>query len=250
MPTIPAHNAKDLPTGIAASNVIWDETCAAGEYAARILKRGSRLRLINSGGDACVNFLVYNADRPIERLNIADTVKVQWNAYLGRGKLLLSDMGRVLMSITQDTCGQHDTFCGASNEKCNSSKYGQGANHTPAPNARDRFMLALAKYGLGRKDIPANVNFFKSVKVEEDGALTFNPHSSKPGDYIELRAEMNALVVLANTPHVLDARPIYTATPVRVLAYRGEITGEDDPIRNSTPEASRAFQNVEDYYLE
>jgi len=250
MPTIPARNAKELPVDISSADVTWDETCAAGEYAARILKRGSRLRLINLDGDACVNFLVYNADQPMERLNIADTVKVQWNAYLGEGKLLLSDMGRVLMSITRDTCGQHDTFCGASNEQSNSRKYGQGANHTPAPNARDRFMLALAKYGLGRKDIPANVNFFKTVKVEEDGSLTFNANSSKPGDSIELRAEMNVLVVLANTPHVLDPRATYSATPVRVLAHRGEITGEEDPIRNSTPEALRAFLNVDDYCLE
>lgn len=250
MPTIPARNAKDLPAGVASSDLIWDETLAAGEYAARILKRGSRLRLINLDGDACVNFLVHNADRPIERLNIADTVKVQWNAYLGQGKLLLSDMGCVLMSITHDTCGQHDTFCGASNEKSNARKYRQGENHSQMPNARDRFLLALAKYGLGKKDIPANVNFFKFVKVEEDGGLTFNQNSSKPGDVIELRAEMNVLVVLANTPHVLDPRPTYNATPVRVLAYRGTVTAESDPIRNSTPEALRAFQNVEDYYLQ
>jgi urea carboxylase-associated protein 2 len=249
MPTIPASEAKNLPPGVSSGDVLWDETCAAGENAARILKRGSRLRLINLDGDACVNFLVYNADRPIERLNIADTVKVQWNAYLGPGKLLLSDMGRVLMSITQDTCGNHDTFCGASNEKSNARKYGHGENYGPQPNARDRFMLALAKYGLGRKDIPANVNFFKAVKVEEDGSLTFQKNSSKAGDYIELRAEMNVLVVLANTPHVLDPRPTYTATPVRVLAYRGGVTPENDPIRSSTPEALRAFQNVEDYYV-
>ncbi len=250
MPTIPASGARDLPPDVSAKDVIWDETIAGGEYCARALKRGSRLRLTNLDGDGCANFLVYNADRPIERLNIADTVKVQWNAYLGPGKLLLSDMGRVLMSITQDTCGKHDTFCGASNEKSNAKKYGHGENYSPQPNARDRFMLALAKYGLGRKDIPANVNFFKAVKVEDDGRLTFVERSSKAGDVVELRAEMNVLVVIANTPHVLDPRPTYTVTPVRILAYRGAVTPENDPIRNSTPEALRAFQNVEDHYLE
>ena len=250
MPTIPASSAKDLPSGISPADVLWDETIAGGEYCARILKRGSRLRLVNLDGDGCINLLVYNADQPIERLNIADTVKVQWNAYLGAGDLLLSDMGRVLMSITRDSCGQHDTLCGASNEKSNTRKYGQGANYSAHPNARDRFLLALAKFGLAKKDIPANVNFFKGVKVEEDGSLTFKEKSSKPGDAVELRAEMNVLVVLANTPHVLDPRTAYTCTPVRVLGYRGEITPADDPIRNSTPEATRAFQNVEDYYVE
>lgn len=250
MPTIPASAAKDLPAGVKPADVVWDETIAGGEYCARILKRGTRLRLTNVQGDGCVNFLAYNADRPIERLNVADTVKVQWNAYLGKGGLLLSDMGRVLMSIVDDTCGQHDTFCGASNAKHNARKYGAGDNYGPYPNARDRFLLALAKYGLGKKDIPANVNFFKGVKVEEDGSLTFNERSGKAGEYVELRAEMNVLVVMANTPHVLDPRAAYACGDVRVTAWRGVVTPADDPIRTGTPEALRAFQNVEDYYLE
>jgi urea carboxylase-associated protein 2 len=250
MPTIPASAATDLPPGVSGADVVWDETIDAGEYCARILKRGSRLRLINLDGDGCANVLLYNADRPFERLNVADTVKVQWNAYLGEGKLLLSDMGRVLMSITADTAaGRHDTFCGASNEASNARKYGRGANHTPYPNARDRFMLALLKYGLGRKDIPPNVNFFRTVRAAADGSLTFVQGSGRPGEYVELRAEMNVLAVIANTPHVLDPRTAYTATPVRVLAFRGGLTPQDDPIRNSAPEALRAFQNVEDYFL-
>ncbi len=154
MPTIPASGASDLPAGVEAGNVVWDETIAGGEYCARILNRGTRLRLTNLDGDGCINLLVYNADHPIERLNVADTSKVQWNAYLGKGNLLLSDMGRVLMSIVEDTCGQHDTFCGASNEKSNARKYGTGATYGACPNARDRFLLALAKFGLARKDIP------------------------------------------------------------------------------------------------
>ena len=107
----------------------------------------------------------YNADRPIERLNVADTVKVQWNAYLGKGRLLLSDMGRVLMSIVADTCERHDTFCGCSDEKSNAARYGRGENYGPFPNARDRFLLALLKYGMGKKDIPRRTSTFsKAVK--------------------------------------------------------------------------------------
>jgi urea carboxylase-associated protein 2 len=250
MPTIPASSATDLPAGVASADVVWDETLDAGEYAARILKRGTRARLVNLEGDACANVLIYNADRPIERLNVADTVKVHWNAYLGAGRLLLSDMGRVLTSLTADTAGRHDTFCGASNEKSNARKYGQGENYGPYPNARDRFALALAKYGLGRKDIPANVNFFKHVRVEADGSLTFDCRPGIAGECVELRAEMNVLLVVANTPHVLDPRPSYTATPLRVLAYRGQVTPVDDPIRAASPEAIRAFQNTEDCFLQ
>jgi urea carboxylase-associated protein 2 len=249
MPTIPASAAKDLPPGVAPQDVRWDETLAAGEYAARVLKRGTRVRLTNLEGDACANLLAFNADRPIERLNVADTVKVQWNAYLRPGNLLLSDMGRVLLSITQDTSGHHDTLCGCSNETSNTRKYGGGATYSPHPNARDRFLLALAKYGLAKRDIPANVNLFKSVRVEDDGTLTFAEKRPQPGEYVELRAEMNVLLVLANTPHVLDPRPAYTATDVRITAWRGPVTPDSDKIRTASPESLRAFQNVEDYFL-
>jgi uncharacterized protein YcgI (DUF1989 family) len=93
------------------------------------------------------------------------------------------------------------------------------------------------------------VNFFKHVKVEADGALTFDRRPGTPGEYVELRAEMNVLLVVANTPHVLDPRPTYAASPLRVLAWRGPVTPPEDPIRTSTPEAIRAFENTEDYYL-
>jgi uncharacterized protein len=247
MPTIPASAARDLPGDISRTDVIWDETIAGGEYCARVLQRGTRLRMINFDGDGCINLLAYNADRPIERLNVADTVKVQWNAYLGKGSLLLSDMGRVLLSILQDTSSRHDTLCGASNEKTNARKYGQGASFSNCPNARDRFLLALAKFGLYKKDIAPNINFFKEVKVCEDGSLAFSAALGKPGEFVEFRAEMNVLIAVANTPHVLDERKEYVCTPVRLIAYRGAITSMDDPIRTSTPEATRAFQNVEDY---
>ena len=247
-PTIPAGDAVDLPAGVRAEDVVWDETIGGGGYASRVLARGTRLRLENIGGDCCVNLLVYNAGRPLERLNVADTVKVQWNAYLGPSSLLLSDMGRVLMSVTDDTCGRHDALCGCSNERSNERRYGSGANHGGCPNARDRFLVALAKHGLSRKDVAPCVNLFKGVRVEADGSTRLVEPSSAPGQHVVLRSEMDALVVLANTPHVLDERPEYTVTSVRATAWRGAVTAEDDPVRTASPEALRAFQNVEDYY--
>jgi uncharacterized protein YcgI (DUF1989 family) len=103
MPTSPATDATDLPPGVAASDVLWDEVIAAGGYGAKELHRGARLRLVDLYGDACVSMLAFNAERPVERLNVADTLKVQWNAYLGAGRLILSDMGRVLCSVVEDT---------------------------------------------------------------------------------------------------------------------------------------------------
>ena len=248
MPTVPATQARDLPTGVEGASVLWDETIASGGYAAKELRRGAQLRLTDLHGDGCASMLLFNAERPVERLNVADTLKVQWNAYLGAGKLLLSDMGRVLASIVEDTAGTHDAFCGASNQASNARRYGDGFNHGAHPNARDRFMLAVAKFGLGRRDVHPCINLFKGVRIENDGATALDAGPFSPGRQVTLRAEMDLIVVVANCPHVLDARSDYTVSPVRALAWRGEVTPQDDPVRNATPEALRAFLNVEEYY--
>lgn len=246
MPVLPPF-ADDLPANVSAEDLVWEETIAAGGYATRRLSRGSRLRLIDLKGDACASLLIFNAEMPSERLNVADTVKVQWNAYLGQGKLLLSDMGRVLMSIQQDGAGTHDCFCGPSNAMSN-ARYGNGSNSGPFPNARDRLLLGSAKHGLNRRDVHPSVTLFKGVIIEADGAITPEIGPFEPGRSLVLRAEMDVIVVIANCPHVLDPREHWTVTPLRASAWRGPITPVDDPIRTATPEGLRAFQNVEDYF--
>lgn len=246
MPILPPV-ADDLPDGVAANDLLWEETVAAGGYATRRLSRGARLRLIDVAGDSCASLLLFNADMPTERLNVADTVKVQWNAYLGAGKLLLSDMGRVLMSIVADDAGTHDCFCGPSTPASNAARYGDGSNSGACPSARDRFLLGVAKHGLGRRDVHPCVNLFKGTRIEADGTVTPIVGPFPRGRSVTLRAEMDVIVVLANCPHVLDPRDGWTVTPLRVTAWRGAITPEDDPIRTATPEGLRAFQNVDDY---
>jgi urea carboxylase-associated protein 2 len=246
MPVVPAARSNSRPPGVAAEAMLWDETIAAGGYAAKRLNRGARLRLVDLHGDACVSMLLFNAERPVERLNVADTLKVQWNAYLGAGRLLLSDMGKVLMSVLEDDAGAHDAFCGASNAAANARRYGAGDNWGPHPNARDRFALGVAKFGLGRRDIHPCVNWFKGVAIEPDGATTLQAGPFPLGRQVTLRAEMDVIVVLANCPHVLDPRADYTVTPAQALAWRGAPTPEDDPIRTATPEGLRAFLNVEE----
>ncbi|MFW2830557.1 urea amidolyase associated protein UAAP1 [Sphingomonas sp. ID0503] len=245
MPKVPPV-ADDLPEG--AGELLWEETIAAGGYASRRLSRGSRLRLIDLEGDACASLLIFNAEMPTERLNVADTVKIQWNGYLGAGKFLLSDMGRVLMSILEDAGGTNDTFCGTSNASTNLAKYGEGRNSGPYPNGRDRLLLGASKHGLVRRDVHPCVNLFKGARIEEDGTITPIVGPFEGGRQIVLRAEMDVIVVIANVPHVLDPREAWTVTPLRATAWRGDVTPEDDPIRNATPEGLRAFQNVEDYY--
>ena len=247
MPIIPPV-ANDLPTGIPADDLLWEETIAAGGYATRRLARGARLRLIDLAGDACGSLLLFNAEMPTERLNVADTVKVQWNAYLGAGKLLLSDMGRVLMSFVEDNAGTHDCFSGTSNATTNAAKYGEGSNSGAFPNGRDRLLLGAAKHGLQRRDVHPCVNLFKGTAIACDGAIVPQIGPFAPGRTVVLRAEMEVIVVIANCPHVLDPRKAWTVTPLRATAWRAPVTPDDDPIRAATPEGLRAFENVEDYF--
>jgi urea carboxylase-associated protein 2 len=249
-PTVPARDAIGVVDrageAIAPERMLWDDVVGPGGESSRVLPRGAVVRFTDVDGDACANLLVYNAAQPLERLNVADTVKVQWQAYLGAGSLLLSDMGRVLLSIMADTSDTHDALCGASNRTRNEEKYGSGAVHGDHPNARDRFAVALAKHGLGRRAIVPNVNLFKGVTVDGEGRLHAREDEPRPGAYVELRAEMAVLVVVANTPHVLDPRPGYHVTPLRISAWSDRATTRDDPTWAATPEGERAYLQTEE----
>jgi urea carboxylase-associated protein 2 len=174
-------------------------------------------------------------------------VKVQWQAYLGSGALLLSDLGRVLMTMVDDTSGHHDCLCGGSNRRTNDERYGDGSASGPAPNARDLLALGGLKHGLTRADIGPCVNLFRKVEVADDGALQLLDHAGPA--HVTLRAEVDLLVVVANTPHPLDERADYAGGPVRVTAWRAE-RAADDPWRTTSPERLRAFLNTEDHLLE
>jgi uncharacterized protein len=245
-PTVPATALADPPPGVAAADVLWDETIGAGGYAARAVPRGTRVRLVDVAGDTCAGLLLHRADAPAERLNVADTVKLQWQAYPGPGYLLLSDMGRVLASMVEDTCGAHDMFCGTSNRHDNAARYGDGEAHGPTPSGRDRLVVALAKHGLGERDIAPNLNLFAGVRVGADGAVTLETGRSHPGAQVTLRAELPLVVTVVAVPHRLDRRPTYTAGPVRITAWRGAPAGPGDPVRTATPESARAFENTDE----
>jgi urea carboxylase-associated protein 2 len=155
-------------------------------------------------GGAQVAALFYNADHLLERYNMPDTLKAQRIARLTTGAVLYSDMGRVLCSIVADTCGWHDTITGMANAQISRKKYGEGSYQALRNdfyrNSRDNFLVELGKYELGKRDIVPNVNFFVKVAVGADGKLSFVPGSSKAGAYVELRAGLNTLIVLSNTP--------------------------------------------------
>jgi urea carboxylase-associated protein 2 len=244
MPTIPSTAARDLPDGVAADSVLWDEVVAGGSYTSVVLPAGARLRLTDLEGDACAGLLLHRADHPSERLNVADTVKVQWQAYLGAGSLLLSDMGRVLATIVEDTSAGHDALCGTSTRARNEVRYGDGAISGASPNGRDLFALALLKHGLERRDVAPNVNLFTRVRVSDDGSLSVEGEP-RPGAHVTIRAELPLLATVVNVAHPLDPRETYTVTPLRVTAWAGVPASPSDPARRATPEAERAFLNTE-----
>jgi urea carboxylase-associated protein 2 len=216
-----------------------------------VVSRGKTLRLTALEAGANVGLLLYNADVPGERYNLPDTLKGQHIFYLRHPYCLHSDMGRVLASITVDTVGWHDTVCGASDAKLVASKYGginyQTARNDYQRNARDAFLIELTKWGLGQRDLVPNLNLFSKVVADDAGRLTFVPGNSKAGDHIDLRFEMNTLVVLNTCQHPLDPDSNYHPRDVRLEVLRAQPVAADDACRRSRPENERAFLNTENY---
>ncbi len=246
MPTLPASSWPNPPAGVDPAALTWAETIAGGGYSSKVLARGTTLRLTDLEGDACAHLLLYNADQPWERLNVADTVKIPWQAYLGAGHPLLSDQGRILGVIVGDSSGRHDALCGTTALATNQEKYGDGSPQGPSPAGRELQLLAAAKHGLGPRDIPPSISFFQGVRVDAEGALRFED-SAGAGAAVELRIEMPVIAIVANVPHPLDPRPEYTATTLELLAWRGDPTGPEDTLWSQTPELERAFLNTQDY---
>lgn len=233
--------------------LLWEENLASGAHWSGIVRRGNSLRLTDMQGGANVAALFYNADEKLERYNMADTLKAQHTAYLTTGVVCYSDMGRVLCSITADTCGWHDTLGGVSNAALVERKYGitryQEQRNDYYKNGYDSLLNELGKYGLGKRDLVSNINFFSKVTVDADGELIFHTGHSKPGATLDLRFEMNSLVVLSTCQHPLDPSPQYQPRPLKVTLWRSGPAPADDACRNRCPENQRGFINTERLYL-
>ncbi len=229
--------------------VLWEELVPGGAHWSGVLRRGSALRVTDLQGGANVSMLFYNQEEKLERYNMADTLKGQHTAFLSAGKVCYSDMGRVLCSITADSCGWHDTIGGVSNARMVQRKYGEARYQEHQNgyyrNGYDSLVNELGKYGLGKRDLVANLNLFSKVTVDEDGVMKFHEDNSRAGDFVELRFEMPALVVLATCQHPLDPQPHYRPRDVRLTAWRSGVAGPDDPCRNACAENQRAFVNTE-----
>ncbi|HSI15407.1 MAG TPA: urea amidolyase associated protein UAAP1 [Chthoniobacter sp.] len=235
------------------SLVRFEEVVRPGANWSHVLKRGTTLRITDTVGDANVAMLLYNFELPSERLNLPDTLKCQHAARLTKGHCLYSDMGRILVSITEDTCGWHDPLAGWSTAKGVEQKYGvktyQEARNEWHRNAHDNFVTELGKYGMDERDLAMNVNFFSKVAVSASGKLAYVADNSRPGAYVDLRSEMNTLVILNTCVHPLDTSTSYAPQPVKLTVWTSPPPGPDDFCRNSRPENQRGFTITERYFL-
>ncbi|EOM76626.1 DUF1989 domain-containing protein [Rhodococcus rhodnii] len=247
-PTVPASRAESLPDGVTGDDVLWSDRIPGGGYAHRVLAAGTCVRLTDLDGDACASLVLFNADAPWERLNVADTVKIQWQVYADEGYLLLSDQARVLATIVGDDSQRHDLIYGASSRARNEERYGDGQIQGPSPAGRELLAVAAAKNGLGRRDLPPTASLFQGVRIDGEGHPQWTG-SAGAGASVTLRTELPVVMLVANAAHPLDPRDEYTCSPIEILGWRERTTTPDDPQWSATPEGRRAYENTVDYRM-
>lgn len=235
-----APKALPGPSALPAAPVtdpIHVETIPGGWYWSTSLKAGDTIRIAQDAGPSAVSMIAWSAKDTSERLNLPDTVKVQWTTAIAKGRVLFTDMGRVMFSVTEAASTAHDALVGGSTAASNLAKYGGDYRNT-----RDNFILVAGKLGLDRRDIPSAITFFAPLRVDAEGAFQWREDLRVPGDYVDLRAEMDLTVALSNCPHPLDPNPAYAAHPVTVTRFRLPVAA-DDLCRTATAEAVRGFEN-------
>ncbi|OIQ86368.1 hypothetical protein GALL_317780 [mine drainage metagenome] len=232
--------------------LLWEEIVPGGNHWSGVLRRGTALRLTDLEGGANASVLLYNREEKLERYNMPDTLKAQHTAFLTTGNVCYSDMGRVLCSVVADTVGWHDTICGVSDAALLASKYGtanfQTHRNDMYRSGKDGLLIELGKWGLGKRDLVANINFFSKVVADAAGALHFQPGHSKAGDSVDLRFDMDVLAVLSTAPHPLDPALEYKPAAVELAAWHTGLAAADDACRNACPQNRRGFINTERFY--
>jgi urea carboxylase-associated protein 2 len=233
-------------------DLLLKETIPGGAHASLIVKRGQSLRITDLHGGANVSVMLVNAAEKNERLNLPDSLKCQHTAKLTAGHCLYSDMGRVLAAIVADTCGWHDSIGGVSNAQEVYERYGAGRyqelRNAFYRNGTDNLLVEMSKWGLDISDLLMTLNLFSRVDVSDAGALTYVPGNSTAGDYVELYAPMNTLVVLTAIQHPLDPHPEYAPRPVTLALSEAE-REIAELCRTSCEENVRGFINTDRFFL-
>ncbi len=201
-------------------NAVFTDTVLAGDYFIKIIKRGQVFRITDLEGNQAADTLFYNADNPSERYSSMDTIREQGNIYLTAGTQLMSNEQNTLLEIVADTCGRHDTIAGACATESNTVRYALDKKCMHA--CRDSWMLAVAEneiFGMSKRDITHNINFFMNVPVTKDGGLTFEDGISAPGKYVELKACMDVIVLISNCPQLNNPCNAYNPSPIQVFLW-------------------------------
>jgi hypothetical protein len=242
----------ELAPDLEPSRVLWTERFPGGAHWSYRVRRGTTLRFVAVEAGANASVLLYRADERTERLNLPDTLKAQHTAHLTAGHVLYSDMGRILASIPRDTVGWHDPLCGVSDADGIARRHGvkryQEHRNAMHRNGKDGLLVEMGKWGLGLRDLVPNVNLFSKVAVDADGRFRFADNHARPGDFVELRFEMDTLVLVSTAPHPLDPRPDYAPGKVAIVAWDSGPAQSDDPCRLSCPENGRGYTNTEMIY--
>ncbi len=203
-----------------AEDAVARELVPAGDYYMKVVKAGQTVRILDLEGNQAADTLFYNANDPSERYSAMDTIREQGNVYLTAGTKLISNEGNVMLEIVADTCGRHDTLGGACATESNTVRYAHDKKCMHA--CRDSWMLAVAEndhFGMSKRDITHNINFFMNVPVTAEGGLTFADGISAAGKYVELRAEMDVIVLISNCPQLNNPCNGYNPTPIEVLIW-------------------------------
>ncbi len=234
-------------------NPLYRDQIPGGAHWSMTIKAGHTLRLIDLEGGANVGMLFYNPANLLERYNAPDTLKCQHTFKLTQGHCLYSDMGRIFCSITHDSLGWHDTVCGNTSKDMVTKKWGgksyQQARNDWQLNGYDSFLVELAKYGLGKKDMAANLNLFSKVATDDAGNMSFVENFSQAEDHVELRFEMDTLVVFHTCPHPLNPSLEYPKKAIGYELFKSVAVTQDDQCKNSCDENQRGFANNELYNL-
>lgn len=234
------------------NTVLYKDTLPGGAHWSMIIKRGHILKLIDIEGGANVGMLMYNPMMPLERINLPDTLKCQHTFKLTEGHCIYSDMGRVFCSIIADTSGWHDAASGTCNKRLVEKKWGkktfQDAHNDYYRNGYDSFLINLAKYGLGKKDLAANINFFSKVVTDEAGKMAYVDESNA-GNSVELRFEMDTLVIFHSCPHPLNPAQSYPAKAIEYQIYAAAPVTDIDACKTACGENERGFMNNYLYHL-
>lgn len=180
-----------------------------------LIRKGQTLRIEDTYGQQAIDTLFYNAADHSERYSSQDTLRAQGAAYVTTGTPIMSNLGRVMLRVTADSAGRHDTSAGCCSCESNTVRFGHDTRFQHA--CRENFIVELARHGMTKRDIVPNLNFFMNVPISPNGAMTVDDGISAPGDHLELVAEMEVLCVISNCPQINNPCNGFDPTPCRVI---------------------------------